>query len=80
MLPASAGRFEISRDNLPVHSLFLLLATNIRNHLTLLAEIGLGGSIISKVREAVKDHAGQTQFLRAIDRLSEHNLWRASTP
>jgi PTS system nitrogen regulatory IIA component len=59
-----------ARDNVPVHALFVLLATNIRNHLTLLAELA-SALHNQQVREAVKNHAGQPAFLRAIDRLCE---------
>lgn len=66
-----------ARDNLPVSALFLLLATNIRNHLTLLAELA-SALHNQQVREAVKNHAGQPAFLRAIDRLCEQPVARSS--
>ena len=60
-------------DQLPVRSLFLLLATNIRNHLTLLAELA-SALHNQQVREAIKNHAGQPAFLRAIDQLCEQSV------
>ena len=60
-------------DHLPVHAIFLLLATNIRNHLTLLAELA-SALHNQQVREAIKNHAGQPAFMRVIDRLCEESV------
>jgi PTS system nitrogen regulatory IIA component len=55
-------------DGLPVRALFLLLATNIRNYLTLLAE--LAAALHNQaVRQAVKNNASQAEFLRVIRQL-----------
>jgi len=55
-------------DNLPVSALFVLLATNIRNHLTLLAE--LAAALHNQaVRQAVKNNASQAEFLRIVGQL-----------
>jgi nitrogen PTS system EIIA component len=56
-------------DGLPVRVLFLLLATNIRNHLTLLAELAAALHNQS-VRQAVKNCASQAEILRLINQLS----------